>query len=369
METDVCTRRTFLRKIGGASFAGVFAGSACASRALAATPYGSNERNGGVAQTVLGPLDASKLGFTLPHEHVAETSDVLKRWPRTWGGRAEFVAKAVDKMKLVRAAGVRTIVDLSPYDTDRDIRFLEEVSRKSGLNVIACTGQRFFPPISHVEMPSRTLEGLADFFGREADQGIDGTNIKAGVIKIGIGAKLPTDLEEIGLRAAARTSKATGLPIRIHTAAALRAGESIAVILEDENLNPTRVSFDHSDDTGDMDYFFGLAKRGYSLSMDHVHRGRSPKFKPSYERRAECIKLLVDAGFADKIFLSQDSEFGGALLPEKAREWRETTPWDPSEGLFFITRNLVPYLRKIGVPDPDIHIITVENPRRFFSRT
>lgn len=26
----------------------------------------------GIAQTVLGPLDASKLGFTLPHEHVAE---------------------------------------------------------------------------------------------------------------------------------------------------------------------------------------------------------------------------------------------------------------------------------------------------------
>ena len=79
----------------------------------------------GIAQTVLGPLDASKLGFTLPHEHVAEGEYYLSKWPKAWGGRAEFVAKAVEKLKLVRAAGISTIVDLTPYDVWRDIRFLE----------------------------------------------------------------------------------------------------------------------------------------------------------------------------------------------------------------------------------------------------
>ena len=64
-----------------------------------------------------------------------------------------------------------------------------------------------------------------------------------------------------------------------------------------------------------------FVRRGYSLGMDHVHRGLSPNFKPSFERRAECIKRLIDAGFADRIFLSQDSEFGGSLLPEDAKEW------------------------------------------------
>jgi len=62
-----------------------------------------------------------------------------------------------------------------------------------------------------------------------------------------------------------------------------------------------------------LDYFLGLVRRGYSPGMDHVHRGTSPNFKPSFERRAECIKLLVDAGFADKLFLSQDSEFAAAV--------------------------------------------------------
>ena len=268
-----------------------------------------------MVQTVLGPLDASKLGYTLPHEHVADGPYFLNKWPA--GGRAEFTAKAVEKLKQVRAAGVSTIVDLTPYDVGRDIRFLEEVSRKSGLHMIACTGQRFFPPqYPDVSMPSRTIAGLAEFFVREIEQGIDGTGIKAGVIKIGIINNHPTPLEEIGLRAAVRASKATGLPIRIHTDAAKRAGESDAVILQDEGMSPSRVSFDHSDGIDDMDYFLGLVRQGYSLGMDHVHRGIIPDAKPTFERRAQCIKLLVDAGFADKIFLSQDSEFGGSLIPE-----------------------------------------------------
>lgn len=318
-----------------------------------------------IAQTVLGPLDASALGFTLAHEHIADAPFYLDRWPKDWGGRAEFTTRAVDKLKVVRAAGIGTIVDLTTYDVWRDIRFLEEVSRRSGLTMIAATGQRFFPPVTKVAMPARTIEGLTTFFRKEIEQGIDGTAIKAGVIKIGIIKKDPTALEETGLRAGARAAAATGAPIRIHTHAADRAGESLAVILESEGIDPKRVSFDHSDDSGDMDYFLGLVRRGYSLGMDHVHRGISPEFKPPFERRAECIRLLCDAGFAGKIFLSQDSEFGGSLLPEENKEWRDKI--DPPDGLLFTTRKLIPYLEHIGVSGPDIHTMTVENPRRFFS--
>jgi phosphotriesterase-related protein len=132
-------------------------------------------------------------------------------------------------------------------------------------------------------------------------------------------------------------------------------------------MNPSRVSFDHSDDSGDMDYFSGLVRRGYSLGMDHVHRGLLPNIKPSFERRAECIKLLVDAGFADKIFLSHDSEFGGSLLPAETRGFREKL--DPPDGMLFITRKMIPYLTQLGVSQREIQAITVDNPRRFFARS
>jgi predicted metal-dependent phosphotriesterase family hydrolase len=290
----------------------------------------------------------------------------LRKWPKDWGGRAEFVMRASEKLQVVRAAGIGTIVDLTPYDVFRDIRFMEEISRKSGLHMIAATGQRFFPPqVAGVSMPAHTIEGLTAFFRKEIEQGIDGTAIKAGVIKIGIVAGKPTALEEIGLRAGARAAAATGAPIRIHTHAADRAGESLAPILESEGIDPARVSFDHSDDSGEMDYFLGLVKRGYSLGMDHVHRGIRAEFKPPFERRADCIRLLCDAGFAGRIFLSQDSEFGGSLLPQDAKEWRDTI--DPPDGLLFTIRKLIPWLEHIGVSAPDIHTMTVENPRRFFT--
>ena len=365
-EQVVTTRREFLKRTAATGIAAALSHSVDGA-SEAARLYAPSS-GVGTARTVLGALDASELGFTLTHEHIANAPDVLKRWPKAWGGRAGLVTKAVDRLKVMKSAGISTIVDLTTYDGGRDIRFLEEVSRKSGMNMIASTGQRFFPPQSrHVSMPARTVDGLAKYFVKEIDRGIDGTGIKAGVIKIGIIAGRPTSLEEVGLRAAARASKATGVPIRIHTDAAHRAGESDAVILEDEGVNPARVSFDHSDDSGDMDYFLGLARRGYSLSMDHVHRGLMADVKPSFERRAECIKRIVDAGFADKVFLSSDSEFGGSLLPEETRDWRENI--DPPEGMLFSARRLLPRLGELGVSSKQIHVITVENPKAFFRRS
>jgi phosphotriesterase-related protein len=362
----VTTRREFLKRTAATGIAAALAKSVDGA-AEAARLYGPSG-SVGTAQTVLGALDASELGFTLPHEHIADAPDVLRRWPKPWGGRAGLIARAVDRLKVIKAAGISTVVDLTTYDVGRDVRFLEEVSRKSGMNMIACTGQRFFPPQSaHVAMLARTVAGLAEYFIHEIDRGIDGTGIKAGVIKIGIVAGHPTALEEVGLRAAARASKATGLPIRIHTDAAHRAGESDAVILEDEGVSPARVSFDHSDDSGDMDYFLGLVRRGYFLSMDHVHRGLTADVKPSFERRVEYIKILVDSGFAGKLFLSSDSEFGGSLLPKETRDWRESL--DPSEGMLFGLRRLLPRLRESGVSSEQIHVMTVENPKAFFRRS
>ena len=349
----LATRRDFLKR-------SVAAGIAVA---LCKPIAGASAGN---VQTILGPLDASRLGFTLPHEHIASAPDVLNRWPKSWGGRAGLIASAVDRLKTIKAAGIDTVVDLTPHDVGRDIRFLEEISRKSGMHVIACTGQRFLPTRSaKVSMSSRKIEGLAEHFTKEIDRGIEDTGFKAGVIKIGIGAARPTSLEEMGLRAAARAGKATGVPIRIHTNAADRAGESVAVILEDEGVSPARVSFDHSDDSGDLEYLLGLARRGYFLSMDHLHRGLMRDEEPSFERRVECIRKIIDAGFANRLFLSSDSMFGGSLLPEETRGWRENL--DPPDGMLFIVRRLLPRLRELGVTEELVHVMTVGNARGFFS--
>jgi phosphotriesterase-related protein len=310
----------------------------------------------GVVETVLGPLDVSKLGFTLSHEHVCAFPKEL------FSERADAVARMVEKLKEAKANGVDTIIDLTTSDVGRDIRFGEEVSRRSGMQIVASTGFRFAPESYEVQ----TVEQIADVFIREIEQGIDDTGIKAGVIKVAAGSAAILPAEEKGFKAAARASKATGVPIETHTDARRRGGVTQADIFEAEGVSPARVSLGHSDDTDDVNDLIGLAKRGYIIGIDHVFYGavESVKDQPGWlkeriqvpwQKRAGYVKQLIDAGFGDKLFLSNDWE----LDREKINP----------DGLLFNTRKTIPYLKQLGVSQQQIQAVTVENPKHFFIRS
>lgn len=337
------TRRTFLSQSFAASVVASWTGVGIAATAP------THQRTVGVVQSVLGPIDASKLGFTLTHEHICRTP---KPSPR---GKTNSVARAVAKLKEAKDAGIDTLVDVTPFDVGRDVRFGEEVSRKSGMQIVACTGQHFFAPESYA---ARSVAEITEIFIREIEEGIDDTDIKAGVIKVAARSGVMTPAEEKVFRAAARASKATGISVQTHTNSSERGGEAQAAIFEAEGLSPGRVALGHSNDTDDLDYLIGLAKRGYTLGMDHAFWGMAPGATLSWQKRVECVKQLVDAGFVNQLFLSNDWVFGDV----------ERDKINP-DGLLYTTRRTIPYLKRIGVTDPEIRIIAVENPRRFFGGT
>jgi phosphotriesterase-related protein len=217
---------------------------------------------------------------------------------------------------------------------------------------VACTGQHLFAPEAFNE---RAVQQIAELFIREIEQGIEDTDIRAGVIKVAARSAGLTPAEEKVFRAAARASKATGIPVLTHSNSRRRGGEKQAVIFEAEGLSPARVSLGHSNDTDDMHYLTGLARRGYTLGMDHAFWGMAHGATLSWQRRVDCIERLVDAGFVDRVFLSNDWQFGDV-------ERERINP----DGLLYTTRRTIPYLRRIGVTDRQIRSITVDNPRRFF---
>ena len=349
------TRREFLLQTTAAGVVG--AASSLVARA-AKLNFGKNTpkvAGAGVIETVLGPLDVSKLGFTLSHEHPCFI--LHEDFP----DRTVAAAKMVDKLKEAKAAGVDTIIDLSTAEAGRDVRFGQEVARRSGMQIVVATGFRFAPESYEVQ----TVEQIAEGYIREIEHGIEDTGIKAGVIKAAAVAAAVTPAEEKGFKAAACASKATGVPIETHTDAGNRGGETQAAILEAQGVNPARVSLGHSDDTKDVNYLIGLAKRGYTIGVDHVFWGavKLEKGQPEYvkylrqipwHQRARYVKQLIDAGFGDKIFLSNDWEL-------------EREKMNP-DGFLFNTRKTIPYLRQLGVSQQQIQAITVDNPRRFFAR-
>lgn len=346
MNAELTTRRAFLRHI---SAPGIVAAASwqggCAARTAASASVTAAADN--TVQTVLGPIDVSRLGFTLTHEHIC-------RYPsKTYGDRASAVAKAVEKLKEARDAGVDTLIDVTTFDVGRDIRFGREVSEQSGMQIVACTGQHMYAPDSYKE---RSLEEIAERFIREIELGIDDTGIKAGIIKVASGSERLTSAEEKVFKAAARASKATGIPITTHTNSRVRGGDHQADLFEAEGVSPARITLGHSNDTDDVTYLTGLARRGFMLGMDHMFWGMAPGARLSWQARAECIKQLIDAGFANRLLLSNDWVFGD-------EERDQVNP----DGLLYTTRRTTPYLKQLGVDDRHVRTITVDNPQRVFA--
>lgn len=309
--------------------------------------------------TVQGPVDTANLGFTLSHEHVGTNAAGLRHTYPEFIDREGIIEQSTAAMKEAYAEGVRTIVDVSTFDLGRDVRAIEEVSRNSSMQIIVATGNHLAVPRPFGDV---SPDVIAPLYIREIEEGIEGTGIKAGIIKVASDRGGITPPQEVVLRAAARTQKQTGIPISTHTWSPDRVGEQQVRILEEEGVDLNRVYIGHSNDDTDMDYLLGLLDKGVWLGLDRYPGGRVPG-TPDWEKRTEIAYKLIESGFAHRIMLSHDysvpkARHGAAVQEER----RRANP----DGYNFIPRKVLPRLKELGASDQDIHQITVENPRRFF---
>jgi len=270
-------------------------------------------------------------------------------------------------MKAVKAAGIDTIVDCTTADLGRDIQLLQDVSRRSGVHIVATTGHWLTPTPS---FEARTAQELADFFTLEIERGIEDSGVKAGVIKAASEGDRMTPFQENVFRAAARASKKTGVPVTTHSDARHRGGEQQATIFEQEGLDPSRVCIGHSDESSDFDYLAGLARRGYTLGFDHLFyglpsMGAGSNGIPTWQARADRLKQLIDAGLNGRIFLATDWMFALTIAPTGTLDVLKQR--NPAGGLFNV-QNTIPYLLRAGVTEEQIRMITVDNPRAFFAQ-
>lgn len=338
------TRRLFL---SAASGGGLLAAGSLIGCGRAISQGNEAAFSNARVETVAGPVEPSKLRFTLTHEHVCRNAT------ESYGSRAAALNAAVTMVAEARRAGIDTIVDATPFDVGRDVQFGREVSDATGMHIVAATGQRLYAP----EEPGKlSLERVRDRFISELTEGIDGTDIKAGVIKIASLGQALTEAEEIRFRAAAQASMATGVPIITHSASPLQGGKWQAEVFQDEGLDPNRVVIGHSNDTDDFAYLSSLAESGFTLGMDHMFWGNVPNAKLAWEARAEIIARLSAAGHAQRIVLSNDW-----VLGDFDRD--KVNP----DGLLYTSRKTIPYLRDKGVSDAQIRQMTVDNPRRLLT--
>jgi phosphotriesterase-related protein len=315
-------------------------------------------------ETVRGPVDSSELGRTYMHEHVfVLTSDMLANYPEEWGDEDERVADAVEKLRALASQGVKTIVDPTVVGLGRDIPRVARIAAEvPELNIVVATGIYTYDaaPFYFRHRGPDLLPGLpepmVDFFVRDLTEGIQGTGIKAAMLKCAIDEPgLRQGVERV-MRAVAEAHARTGAPVTVHTHPGTRTGlEAKRVLCDEGGVPPSLVVLGHSGDTTDCDHLSELADAGFVLGMDRF----GINHEVSFEQRADTLVEMCRRGYAGQMVLSQDA----ACYIDWVEPWARDAmaQWH----YLHIGNDVLPYVRARGVSDQDIETMLVDVPRRF----
>ncbi|MFC1932477.1 phosphotriesterase [Chloroflexota bacterium] len=306
--------------------------------------------------SVLGPLDTADLGFTLMHEHViTAAAGITQNYAELFG--TGFMERIVNKLNEAKEGGIDTVVDATTLDLGRDVTILAKASRLTDVNIITCSGWWLETP--------RFLTGVsanqfAQLFVREIQEGIAGTNIKAGILKSASDIAGVTPADETILRAVARAHLQTGAPIMLHSYSPGQVGRQQLAILKEEGADLRRVKVDHSNDTTDVEYLTWLLEQGCYLGMD-----RYPGYNVSPLARTKTMKVLIDAGYTDRLLPSHDCCLAPTITEDSPALQEEMEACNPHAYLYF-KKVVLPQLREMGVSETTLDRLCVVGPRNFF---
>ncbi len=311
------------------------------------------EPAGAFVQTVLGPVPAAKLGFTLAHEHVmCDFIGAAQTGRHRWDIDA-VVQRMQPILAQAKARGIAGFADCTPAYIGRDPRVLRRLAEATGLHILTNTGyyggagDKYVPEHAYRE----TADQLAARWVAEWEGGIEGTGIKPGFMKIGVdeiaeGAPL-SDIDDKIVRASARASKRTGLAVVCHTGGAA-AGYKAAQIFVQEKAAPARFIVAHADGHGPAAHR-RVAELGSWVSFDAVSR-------QPIEDHLKLVTALIET-HPGQLLLSHDN--GWYNVGEKnGGEVRDFN---------YLPDTFLPALRQRGVSADLVRKLTVENPARAFA--
>lgn len=322
--------------------------------------------------SVLGELRPEQLGVTLPHEHPAALYD-WRRASHPGPGPAELkeeYRKEQHESLLafwdllgaqLKRNGVQSILDARSEHSGRDVPTLQEISRRTGLNIVCVTGYYVGsrrPP----DFVARGADAARDYMVRELKEGIANTGVRPAAIKLAVGGRAGDRSDDIMLEAAGRAQKEAGCAITTH-ATTPASRRNMLDVLEKNGADLSRVAIGHADSNGTAEEHFELLKRaGYVLYT--IWGITNPKLigtrtPPAPDHSGRLIRSLMDRGLIRKILFSIDFSIyphqGGIVLrlydiPERTSN--------------YIFTFVLPQLRKLGISESEIRQMMVDNPRR-----
>jgi len=323
--------------------------------------------------TVTGMVDAEELGTTLIHEHLRNSDEAVhNQWPQAGAAKEEpphEVAPGEDFDIAVREAkaavdlGIKTIGEPTAMFLGRDVNFLKRVADETGLQVVPCTGIYTYDHLPQFFM-NRDPDQIAEFFVADIEEGIQGTDIKAAFIKCAADEPGVNENIEKVHRAAARASVRTGAPIMAHSRPASNTGPRQVEIFEEEGVDLSRVQIAHCGDTDDLDYIEGLIEKGVWIGLD---RYGLDLFLPYEKRQATAKELIIERGYAERIFLSADSVATTDWFPANVIEQLIASGAANDWTIRIVPERVLPELREAGMTEEQERTMMVDNAVRWLT--
>ena len=220
-------------------------------------------------ETINGPIEVSRLGRTLMHEHVFIVNpELLENYYADWWDEDERVRDAAAKLTALKQRGIDTIVDPTVLGLGRNIPRIQRVAELVDITIIVATGLYTYDELPHqfdfrgpgllVDVP----EPLTEMYVGDIRDGIARTGVKAAFLKGAIAAKGLTPGVERNLRAIAAAHRETGAPITVHTDAYTQTGRLVVELFRAEGVNLEKVVLGHCGDSNDLDYLKEMADTG-----------------------------------------------------------------------------------------------------------
>jgi phosphotriesterase-related protein len=266
------------------------------------------------------------------------------------------VELAVAEVGEAARLGLGAVIEAMPCDLGRNARKLAEISRRTGVHVVAATGLHlaaWYPDEHWGNIGS--VELLVGHFRSEIEDGLrDGNGPaphRAGVIKVAGSrdALSPRDLRVF--QAAAAVHLATGCPILTHCTDGTAAHEQVR-LLTGAGVPPSAVTLSHTDKIVDRAYHRDLLATGANVEYDQPFRWPAG----AENGTLTLLRWMLEDGLGDWLMLGLDAARQGY--------WRV---YGGRPGLAFLLGEFSAMMESAGIGADARRRILLDNPARAFA--
>lgn len=317
--------------------------------------------------TARGEVDPEALGAVLMHEHLYCSCRDWQEGPTPPDRVGLLMEYAVPNLRKLHDSGCHAVLDATPMAWRAWPDTYVQIAKAADLHVILSTGfyremevgtywvqdaeQAIWPAVRE-----RPVQELAEMCIREVTEGIHGSDVRAGVVKLGTSSAELTEAEQKAFRAGAAAQQATGVSITTHCTAA-GAHVSQLRLLTEAGADPARVVIGHTQRhlVEEGDTVREWMKRGATFLPTNLRMDDQWEF---WGELVRAIRELFDEGLGEHIVLGLDWAFeteqgafvGSSFMP-------------PPPFRYMFTHTL-PRLRKLGLEESQIEQMMVANPAR-----